>query len=56
MAFQLIAALSITGQLLVVSGRAGGLAEALFLFGLLASLGYAALGFVRLMFIRPQSE
>jgi hypothetical protein len=55
MVFRVIATLSIAGQILVVLGRAGGLADALFLFGLLASLGYAALGFVRLMFIRPQS-
>lgn len=54
--FRAVVVMSIAGQILVVSGSAGHLASGLFLFGLLASLGYTALAFVRLMFIRPERE
>jgi hypothetical protein len=54
--FRAIALMSVAGQLFVLSGSAGSASSGLFLFGLLAGLGYTALAFVRLMFIRPESE
>jgi hypothetical protein len=54
--FRVVALMSIAGQIFILSGFAGGASSGLFLFGLLASLGYTALAFVRLMFIRPESE
>jgi hypothetical protein len=43
-------------QVVVLSGYADRAAPWLFFLGLLACLGDAALGFVRLMFIRPSAE
>jgi hypothetical protein len=43
-------------QLFVLSGFSGLAAPWLFLYGLLLCLGYAAFGFVRLLFVRPGSE
>ena len=43
-------------QIVALSGLAAQVTPWLFLYGLLACLAYAALGFVRLMFVRPSSE
>ncbi|MAG29757.1 MAG: hypothetical protein CL908_02550 [Deltaproteobacteria bacterium] len=43
-------------QLVALSGLARPLAPWLFFYGLLACLAYAALAFVRLLFIRPSPE
>ena len=48
--------LSWAAQALALSGFAGRAASWLFLYGLLASLSYAALGFVRLLFVRPSTS
>lgn len=53
--FQVIAFSSCAAQAAVLSGLVGHHAPWLFLYGLLACLSYAALGFVRFMFIRPVS-
>jgi hypothetical protein len=55
-ALRLVAYSSWAAQLVVLSGLAGPAASWLFLYGLLLCLGYAALGFVRLLFVRPSSE
>jgi hypothetical protein len=47
--------MSMCAQLVVLSGYACRVAPWLFFLGLLACLGYAVLGFVRLLFIRPSS-
>lgn len=51
--FVVLAATSIVGQLLVIIDLAG---PGTFFLGLIASLGYASFGFVRLLFIRPESQ
>jgi hypothetical protein len=43
-------------QLVVLSGVLVAAGPWLFLYGLLACLAYAALAFVRLLYIRPSSE
>jgi hypothetical protein len=47
---------SLGAQVVAISGLARSTAPWLFLWGLLVCLGYAAIGFVRLLFIRPGSE
>jgi len=54
--FRTIALSSIVAQAAALSGFVGHFAAWLLLYGLLCCLSYAALGFVRLMFIRPASE
>lgn len=54
--FRLILFSSAASQLVVVSGLLARVGPGLFLYGLLVCLGYAALGFVRLLYIRPVSE
>ena len=54
--FRLILLSSLIAQLVAVSGLLAPIGPGLFLYGLLVCLGYAALGFVRLMYIRPASE
>lgn len=54
--FRGIALSSCAAQAVAVSGLARELASWLFLYGLICCLGYAAMGFVRLLFIRPGSE
>jgi hypothetical protein len=55
--FRAIAFSNCVAQGVLVTGLAvGRLAPWLFLYGLFGCLGYAALGFVRFMFIRPASE
>jgi hypothetical protein len=51
--FAFLAGASITGQVFALIGLAS---ASLFFMGLLLSLGYASLGFVRLLFIRPESQ
>jgi hypothetical protein len=46
---------SCAAQAIVLSGFGSGFASALFLYGLLCCLAYAALGFFRFMFVRPSS-
>lgn len=53
---QAVAYASMGAQTIVISGQIPRVAPWLFLLGLLSCLAYAALGFVRLMFIRPSSE
>jgi hypothetical protein len=53
--FRLIALSSCVAQAAALSGLVGPLSSWLFLYGLLCCLSYAALGFVRFMFIRPAS-
>ena len=43
-------------QVLSFTGIAGAASHGLLFFGLVAFLGYAALGFIRLMFIRPPTD
>ncbi len=52
----LVAVSSCACQLVALSGLASHIGRWLLLYGLLFSLAYAALGFVRFMFIRPSSE
>ena len=47
---------SVCAQAVAVTGYAGQVAPWLFLYGLFYCLGYAALGFVRLMFIRSSLD
>ena len=54
--FRVVAYSSWAAQGVAISGVAPALTTWLFLYGLLACLGYAAFGFVRLLFIRPGSE
>jgi hypothetical protein len=54
--FRAVAYSSWAAQAVAISGLAAVLAPWLFLYGLLACLGYAAFGFVRLLFVRPDSE
>lgn len=54
--FGVIALTSCVAQAAALSGFVGHLAPWLFLYGLLSCLSYAALGFVRFMFIRPASD
>jgi hypothetical protein len=54
--FRVVVFSSWGAQVVVISGYFGSLASWFFLYGLLACLGYAALGFVRLLFVRPSSE
>jgi hypothetical protein len=53
--FRAIAFSSCASQAAALSGLVDHFAPWLFLYGLLCCLSYAALGFVRLMFIRPTS-
>ena len=53
---RVVGAIAALSQVVVVVGLAGDAGRALFLFGVLACLGYAVLGFMRLMFIRPESD
>jgi len=53
--FRVIAFSSCAAQVAALSGFLGQVAPWLFLYGLLCCLSYAALGFVRFMFIRPSS-
>jgi hypothetical protein len=46
----------LVGQLATALGVAGRAGPGLLFFGLVALLGYAALGFVRLLFIRPADD
>jgi hypothetical protein len=54
--FAVVAFSSCAAQAAALSGFSRHFAPWLFLYGLLCCLAYAALGFVRLMFIRPVSE
>lgn len=54
--FLVIAFSSCVAQAAVLSGLVDHFASWLFLYGLLCCLLYAALGFVRLIFIRPASD
>lgn len=49
-------ALGVVAQLVTVAGFAGRFGSALFFLGLVALLGYAAFGFIRLLFRRPLDE
>jgi hypothetical protein len=54
--FRVVAYSSWAAQVVAISGISGHLASWLFLYGLLACLGYAAFAFIRLLFVRPISE
>jgi hypothetical protein len=54
--FRVVASSSWVAQVVAISGVWRNLVSWLFLYGLLACLGYAAFGFVRLLFVRPNSE
>jgi hypothetical protein len=54
--FQVVAYSSWAAQVVALSGFWRHLTPWLFFYGLLACLGYAAFGFVRLLFVRPNSE
>jgi len=54
--FRVVVYSSGVGQLVVVSGFAGRASAPLLLYGLLSCLGYTAIGFIRLLFIRPSSQ
>jgi hypothetical protein len=53
---RMVALLVLAAQVAAASGRVGRAADGLFFFGLVSLLGYAAFGFVRLLFIRPADE
>lgn len=55
-AMRMVALLVLAAQVAAASGRVGRAADGLFFFGLVSLLGYAAFGFVRLLFIRPADE
>jgi hypothetical protein len=54
--FRVVAFSSWGAQIVAISGFFSAVASWLFLYGLVASLGYAAFGYVRLLFVRPSSE